>query len=222
LAHLDWNSVLLTLKVAGTSTALSAVLGVTLAYLLSRREFPGRDWLDAALALPLVLPPTVLGYYLLVALGRNGWLGEALREILGVTLVFTWQGAVAAAVVVSLPLVFQSARAAFDTVDRNFENAARTLGMNELAVFVRVSLPLAWRGIVAGAMLAFARGMGEFGATLMVAGNLPGRTQTLSLAVYEAVQAGDDARAGALVLTTSVLCAVILVVSGKVLKVSHG
>ena len=222
LAHLDWISVLLTLKVAGTSTVVSAALGVALAYLLSRREFPGRDWLDAAVALPLVLPPTVLGYYLLVALGRNSWLGGTLREVFGVTLVFTWQGAVAAAVVVSTPLVFKSARAAFDAVDRNLENAARTLGTNELAVFARVSLPLAWRGVAAGAMLAFARGMGEFGATLMIAGNLPGRTQTLSLAVYEAVQAGDDTRAASLVVLTSVLCVLILVLSGKMLRVGHG
>ncbi|HSH70549.1 MAG TPA: molybdate ABC transporter permease subunit, partial [Deferrisomatales bacterium] len=171
--------------------------------------------------LPLVLPPTVLGYYLLVVLGRNGWLGGALHKYMGVSLMFTWQGAVAAAAVISFPLVFKSARAAFDAVDRNYENAARTLGMTELMVFVRVSLPLAWKGIVAGVMLAFARGMGEFGATLMVAGNLPGKTQTLSLAVYEAVQAGDDARATALVLVTSTICAVILVASGKVLRGHH-
>ena len=153
---------------------------------------PGRAWTPLC-TLPLVLPPTVLGYYLIVLIGRQGWLGRWLQETWGISLIFTWQGAVLAAAVVSLPLVFKSARAAFEEVDPDLENAARTLGLSETAVFFRVSLPLAWRGILAGAMLAFARAMGEFGATLMVAGNLPGKTQTLSLAVYDAVQAGNDA-----------------------------
>ena len=139
-----------------------------------------------------MLPPTVLGYYLIVVIGRQGWLGRWLQKTWGISLIFTWQGAALAAAVVSFPLIFKSARAAFEEVDRNLENVARTLGLSEAAVFLRVSLPLALRGILAGAMLAFARAMGEFGATLMVAGNLPGKTQTLSLAVYSAVQAGND------------------------------
>ena len=174
--------------------------------------------MDALCTLPLVLPPTVLGYYLIVLFGRQGWLGRWLQETWGISLIFTWQGAVLAAAVVSLPLIFRSARAAFEEVDPNLENAARTLGLSEAGVFLRVSLPLAWRGILAGAMLAFARAMGEFGATLMVAGNLPGKTQTLSLAVYDAVQAGNDAQATILVIIISTVCVTILVVSGKALK----
>jgi len=208
----------LTLKVAGLATLFAMVLGVLAAYVLTRWTFPGRDWLDALLTLPLVLPPTVLGYYLLVLIGRNGFPGRWLYEHLGVTLMFTWQAAVIAATIVSFPLVFKSSRAALETVGRNYENAARTLGQGEWAVFLRVSLPLAYRGILAGTMLAFARAMGEFGATLMVAGNLPGRTQTLSLAVYSAVQAGNRELANTLVLVVSIVCAVILVMASKLLK----
>jgi molybdate transport system permease protein len=163
----------------------------------------------------------VLGYYLIVLLGRKGWLGQFLWESFGITLIFTWQGAVVASAVVSFPLVFKSARASFEAVDHNLEKAARTLGSSELSVFLRVSLPLAWRGILAGAMLAFARATGEFGATLMIAGNLPGKTQTLSLAVYAAVQAGNDNLATTLVLITSIVCVLVLVSSGKILKSSY-
>jgi molybdate transport system permease protein len=184
-------------------------------------RFPGKEWLDAILTLPLVLPPTVLGYYLIVLVGRRGWLGQFLWESFGISLMFTWQGAVIASAVVSFPLIFKSARASFESVDHNLEKAARTLGSSELAVFLRVSLPLAWRGMLAGAMLAFARAMGEFGATLMIAGNLPGKTQTLSLAVYDAVQAGKDNLATTLVLITSIVCVLVLVSSRKVLKSSY-
>lgn len=208
----------LTLRVASLATLTAFMAGVLLAFFIARSNFRGRGWLDAALALPLVLPPTVLGYYLIVLLGRNGWIGQWLMKTFNFSLIFTWQGAVLASAVVSLPLVFKSARAAFDSVDENFENAARTLGANELAVFIRVSFPLAWRGILAGTMLAFARAMGEFGATLMIAGNLPGKTQTLSIAVYEAVQAGNSMQANILVLITSSVCILILFCSGKLLQ----
>jgi molybdate transport system permease protein len=215
------NPLLLTLKVASLATLFSFVAGVALAKFMAHIRFPGKDWLDAVLTLPLVLPPTVLGYYLIVLLGRKGWLGQFLWESFGISLMFTWQGAVVASAVVSFPLVFKSARASFEAVDHNLEKAARTLGSSELVVFLRVSLPLAWRGMLAGAMLAFARAMGEFGATLMIAGNLPGKTQTLSLAVYAAVQAGNDALATALVLITSIVCVLVLVASGKILKSSY-
>jgi molybdate transport system permease protein len=141
-----------------------------------------------------------------------------LHDTFGVVLIFTWQGAVLASAVLACSLVFKSARAAFEGVDRQLENAARTLGSSELRVFLGVTLPLAWRGILAGTMLAFARAMGEFGATLMVAGNIPGKTQTLSLAVYDAVQAGQDDLANFLVVLTSVVCVLILVASGKLFK----
>lgn len=200
----------LTLRVATLATLIALIFGVLLAWIIHRFRFPGRDGLDALLTLPMVLPPTVLGYYLIVLVGRNGVLGRWLESTFGITLMFTWQGAVLAAAVVAFPLVFRATRAALENVGRNCEDAARTLGCSEWQVFLRISLPLARRGIMAGTMLAFARAMGEFGATLMVAGNLPGRTQTLSLAVYSAVQAGDDSLANQLVLLLSVVCVAIL------------
>lgn len=208
----------LTLKVAGWATLLATIAGVLIAYALARLRFPGREVLDAMMTLPMVMPPTVLGYYLLVLLGRRGPVGGWLEANFGITLVFTWQGAVIAAAVVALPLVYKAARAAFESVERQFEQAARVLGKSEISVFLQVTLPLAWRGILAGAMLAFARAMGEFGATLMVAGSLPGRTQTLSIAVYEAVQAGKDDVANFLVIVTSVVCIAILLASGRLLR----
>lgn len=212
------SPLLLTLKVASLATLWSLALGVAAAYVLSRWRFPGRDFVDAVCTLPIVMPPTVLGYYLLVFIGRRGVLGQWLQETFGISLMFTWQGATIAATVVAFPLVFKSARAALEGVGRQYENAARTLGQGELAVFVRVSLPLAFRGVLSGGMLAFARAMGEFGATLMVAGNLPGRTQTLSLAVYSAVQAGNDALANTLVLIISIVCVLILMTTSKLLQ----
>jgi molybdate transport system permease protein len=218
---MDLTPLWLTLKVAGVATMGTFVVGVNLAFLVARSKFWGREGLDALCTLPLVLPPTVLGYYLIVLIGRQGLLGRWLQETWGISLIFTWQGAALAAAVVSLPLIFKSARAAFEEVDHNLEDAARTLGLSEAAIFFRVSLPLAWRGILAGTMMAFARAMGEFGATLMVAGNLPGKTQTLSLAVYNAVQAGNDAQATILVVLISTVCLAILVVSGKALKAGY-
>ena len=212
------NPLLLTLKVAGLATLGALVIGVAAAYALARWDFFGRDFLDAVCTLPMVMPPTVLGYYLLVFIGRRGVIGVWLKETFGITLMFTWQGAVIAATVVAFPLVFKSARAALEGVGMQYENAARTLGLGEFAVFMRVSLPLAFRGVLSGGMLAFARAMGEFGATLMVAGNLPGRTQTLSLAVYSAVQAGNDGLANTLVLIISIVCVIILMTTSKLLQ----
>lgn len=205
----------LSLKVALWATAIDLVLGVGLGYLLARARFPGREVLDALLTLPMVMPPTVLGYYLLVLIGRNGPLGHWLQQTFGINLIFTWQGAVIAAAVVAFPLVLKGARSAFEAVDVQLEQAARVLGVPPLGVFLRVSLPLAWRGVLAGALLAFARSMGEFGATLMVAGSIPGKTQTLSIAVYEAVQAGQDDTANLLVLVTSATCIIVLVAASR-------
>ena len=210
----------LTLKVAGFATLLALLTGGLFGFLLARHSFWGRDVLDAIGTLPMVMPPTVLGYYLIVLIGRRGLIGGWLHEI-GIDLIFTWQGAVLASAVVAFPLVFKGARAAFEGVDSHLENAARTLGSSELRVFFRVTLPLAWRGILAGTMLAFARAMGEFGATLMVAGNIPGKTQTLSLAVYDAVQAGQDDLANFLVVITSIVCVLILVASGKLFRPAY-
>jgi len=205
----------LSLKVALWATGIDLVLGMAVGYLLARGRFPGRELLDALLTLPMVMPPTVLGYYLLVVIGRNGPLGAWLHDTLGINLIFTWQAAVIAAAVVAFPLVLKGARAAFETVDVQLEQAARVLGVSEFGVFLRVTLPLAWRGILAGTLLAFARSMGEFGATLMVAGSIPGKTQTLSIAVYEAVQAGQDDTANLLVLITSATCVLVLVLASR-------
>jgi molybdate transport system permease protein len=209
---------LLTLKVSSLATALATLPAVLLARFACVRKFPGRDMVDAVLTLPMVLPPTVLGYYIIVMLGRRGVIGSYLWDAFGISIMFTWQGAVLAASVVAFPLVYRSARAAFEGVDENLENAARTLGASETTIFFRVSLPLALRGLLAGVMLALARAMGEFGATLMVAGNLPGKTQTLSLAVYSATQAGNDTLANELVLLISVVCVALLMVVAKIIK----
>ena len=189
----------LTLKVSVTATFFSVIIGLGLAYLMARRGFWGKGVLDALIMQPLVIPPTVLGYYLLVLLGRSGPLGRFLEDTLGITLVFTWKGAVIAAFVASLPLFVRPARAAIEGVDRNLENAARLLGKTEWEVLKTITIPLAWRGIVAGSVMAFARATGEFGATLMVAGNIPGLTQTLPLAIYDAVQMGNTKMANILV-----------------------
>ncbi|MFA5521804.1 MAG: molybdate ABC transporter permease subunit [Castellaniella sp.] len=203
--HAWMMPLMLSLKVAAWATIIATVTGVTAAWFLSRWRSALADMVDAVLTLPLVLPPTVIGYYLLVLLGRRGWLGEYLAAW-GVELVFTWQGAVVAAAIVAFPLVLKGARAAFEEVDTHLEDAARLLGVSNWGVWCRVSLPLAARGILAGVLLAFARALGEFGATLMVAGSIPGRTQTLSIAIYEAVQQGEDATANFLVALASVTC----------------
>lgn len=221
---IEWTALLLSLKVAGWATLLNLVIGVSLGAAMSRWRFPGREVLDTMFTLPMVLPPTVLGYYLLVLVGRNGPLGAWLDEHLGINLIFTWQGAVIAAAIASFPLVFKPARAAFESVDPRLEQAARVLGIKDSGIFFRVTLPLAWRGILPGLLLAFARAMGEFGATLMVAGSIPGKTQTLSIAIYEAVQAGQDGRANFLVLVTSVICVVTLLLAGTLAsgRTAHG
>lgn len=209
---------LLSLQVAFIATLLTGVIGVALAAGIARWQSRWREWLDALFMLPLVLPPTVLGYYLIVLVGRNGAFGQWLEQTWDVVLIFSWQGAVLAASIVSLPLIYRTARAAFEEVNVSLENAGRSLGLSEWQVFWRISLPLAWRGIVAGLMLTFARAMGEFGATLMVAGNLPGKTQTLSVAVYDAVQAGNDAQAWGLTAIISVVCMAVLIISGQLLR----
>ena len=210
-----WSALSLSLQVAGWATLLNLVLGIGVGYLLARKRFVGRDLLDTVLTLPMVMPPTVLGYYLLVLLGRNGWLGQWLQDTWGINLIFSLQGAVIAATVVAFPLVFKPARAAFEAIDGQMEEAGRVLGVSEIGIFLRITLPLAWRGILAGVLLGFARALGEFGATLMVAGSIPGKTQTLSIAVYEAVQAGQDAVANTLVLITSLVCIVVLLGAGR-------
>ena len=215
---IHWAPLWLSLKVAGWSTIICAFVGTALGWFQARARYPGRELIDALLMLPMVLPPTVLGYYLLVLLGRRSPLGHWLHAQWGVQLIFTWQGAVVAAAVVALPLVYKAARLGFEAVPTDLENAGRALGLTPSAVFARITLPLAWKSIAAGCLLAFARAMGEFGATLMVAGNIPSQTQTLALAVYDAVQSGNDNLATTLVLLTSAACVAVLLAAGYLLR----
>jgi molybdate transport system permease protein len=195
----------LSLRVAAAATVLIVILGLPTALLLARCKFPGKGLLSGALVLPLVLPPTVVGYLLLQALGRRTWFGGWLEQHLGIVIVFHWWGAVVASAVAAFPLFLLPARGALESVDPALEDVARLLGRGELSVFWAVTLPLAWRGLAAGMILAFTRALGDFGATMMVAGNIPGLTQTAALAIYDAVQAGDSARAGWLAICVSLV-----------------
>jgi len=212
---MDWFPLWLSLRVAFLSTGIALLFGIGIAHTLANREFRGREILDAAVTLPLVLPPTVLGYYLLVLFGRNTILGRIYEWATGSPLVFTWQAAVVAALFHSAPLLIKSARAAFESVDRSYERAARTLGASEWRVFWRVTVPLARRSIVAAAALAFARALGDFGVTIMIAGNIPGRTQTVAVAIYDAVESGNGTAARTLVVTISLIAMAVLTVVNR-------
>ena len=201
VSEMNWNALVLSIEVTLVATLLLSVLGLALAFIVARYNFPGQAILETLINLPLVLPPTVLGYYLLLVLGRDG----PVVSMFGVNLLFTWPAAAIASAIMGLPLMFQASRAAIAAIDPAIENAARTLGSTEGEVFWRITLPLARRGIIAGLILGSARALGEFGATLMVAGNIPGRTQTLPLAIYDAVQNRDYAGANRMVLVMSVL-----------------
>jgi molybdate transport system permease protein len=205
----------LSIRVAVLATVLNALVGVPIAYLLARRRFPGRALVDLLTTLPLVLPPTVTGYYLIVLLGRRGWLGGPVFALTGWSVAFTWYAAVIAATVMALPLLVRTARAAIESVDHELEKAAYTLGRSEWRTALEVTLPLARNGIIAGLVLAFARALGEFGATLMLAGNIPGKTTTVPLAIYTAVQTGEMHEAVLLVLALTVLSCLVLVLAGR-------
>jgi molybdate transport system permease protein len=209
---LDFAPLWLSLRVSLLATLLVALIGIPLAWLLARRQFWGRELLNGLASLPLVLPPTVLGYYLLVVLGQQSPLGRWLNSV-GWPLVFTWRGAVVAAGVAAFPLLVLTARAGFESVDRRLEDMARTLGRSELDIFWRVTLPLAWPSLLAGAALTFARALGDFGATLMVAGNIPGRTQTAAIYIYDLLQANRRDEAGAMALVVTLLALLLFVVA---------
>ncbi len=218
LADFDATPLWLSLKVAGVATLLALGFGLALGWLFARRRFPGSGVAEAVCMLPLVLPPTVIGYGILVLMGRRSTLGGWLRDTFDYTVIFHWHGAVVASALVALPLVLKSAVAAFDGVDRQLEAAAATLGQSRWSTFVRVTLPLAWPGVLAGTLLAFARAMGEFGASLMVAGSIAGQTQTASMAIYDAAQAGQDRVAMTLVVAMSLLSVTLLVLSNRFLS----
>ena len=205
----------LSLVVALGATAVVGIAGTALGYVLARGRFRGRELLDSLLMMPLVLPPTVTGYYLIVLLGQQGFLGQTLDRQFGLRLTFNLAACIIAASVMALPLMVRAARVAFEELDPRHEIAAASLGLGPLAVLRRVSLPLARRGLWAGLVLSFARALGEFGATLMLAGNIPGRTQTLPLQIYEAVAAGEDRRATVLALLLTGVSLIVLLAAGR-------
>src|SRR4029450_11912043 len=210
-----FSALSLSVQVALAATLLNALFGIPIAYVPARRRFWGHGLLALLVPLPLVLPPTVTGYYLIVLLGRRGLLGKPIYEATGWSIAFTGYGGVGGATVMALPLLVRTARAAIESVDRDLERAAWTLGHSEWRTALEVTLPLARNGILAGLVLAFARALGEFGATLMLAGNIPGRTTTVPLAIYTATQTGEDAQALMLVGILTALSCVVIVAANR-------
>jgi molybdate transport system permease protein len=215
---MDWSALRLSLQVGVSSTALALVVGLPLAWLLARKRFRGRQLASALVLLPMLLPPTVLGYYLLQIVGRGSFVGGTLDDLFGFSPVFHWTGATLAAFVVSAPFLIRSAQAGFESVDRQLEEAARASGGSGLSVFLHVTVPLAWPSLAAGVAMALARAMGEFGATLLVAGSVPGQTRTMPIAIYEAVLAGRTDDAQVLALTLSLVTMGIIVAIGTLTK----
>jgi len=197
------------------ATFFVVLVGTGMAYLLARKNFKGKEILDILLTLPLVLPPTVIGYYLIILTGRNGLLGSFVYRWTGWSIVFTWYAAVLASFVVSLPLMIKTTRAAIESVDKSLINASYTLGHSELTTAIKVILPLSKKGIIAGTVLAFARAMGEFGATLMVAGNIPGKTNTMPLAIYTSASSGEWANANLLVVFFTLISGLFIYIANK-------
>jgi len=216
----DLFPIWLSLRVAVMATCLTLMLGIPLAWFLARTRFRGRELLEGLVVLPLVLPPTVLGYYLLVVIGARGPIGRLLGG-LGIELAFTWRAAVLAACVGSIALLVKAVQAGFETVDRRLEDAARTLGRSEWRIFWSITLPLAFRSIVAGTVLAFCRALGDFGITLMVAGSIPGRTQTLPLAIYDRVQAFQMEEANLLSAIAVGIMLVLVLGVGRLARVRY-
>jgi molybdate transport system permease protein len=217
---MEWDPLLLSFKVATIATILATVAGVGLATLLTKK-FPGRDLIDVILTTPMVLPPTVLGYYVLVVLGRRSAIGQAYEDLTGSSIVFTQKGAVIAAAIGALPLIVKAARAALEGVDPSLMRAARTLGADKVRAFFTVQLPLAAPGVLAGVMLGFARALGDFGVTLMVAGDIPGETQTASLAIYDAIQGNRQSDAAGMIAVLSAFAIVTLYLVNKLTRKPH-
>lgn len=211
---------LLSMKIAGLATVAALVLGTPIAWMLARGRFPGRAVLEAIVMIPLILPPTVTGYYLLLLIGRQGLLGRLMGQWLNIGIIFTWKAAVLASTIAALPLFIKATQGAFEGIDRRIEDAGRTF-KPVLIVLCTITLPLAWRGILAGSILAFARAMGEFGITLMIAGSIPGRTQTLALAIYDAVQANQPQEANAMSIMATAAVLLILALVGRMTKVRY-
>jgi molybdate transport system permease protein len=211
-------SLRLSLQVAAVATFFVVLAGICIAYFLARKDFKGKELIDILFTLPLVLPPTVTGYYLIIIFGRNGYIGKLIYEWTGWTIMFTWYAAVLASFVVALPLMIKTARAAIESVDKNLINASYTLGHSEFETTLKVILPLAKRGVIAGVVLSFARAMGEFGATLMIAGNIPGKTDTMPIAIYSLAGSGEWSKAHAMVFLLTVMSGMFLYFANKYSK----
>jgi len=206
----------ITLWIAVISSLLVLCSGVIVAYIFARRDFRGKEIAELFVTLPLVLPPTVIGYLLVILVGKNGFLGQLIFNVLGTGILFTWQATVIAAYTVSLPLMVRTAKVAIEAVDKELEYAAYILGRSELETALLITLPLAKRGILAGFLLSFARAVGEFGATLMLAGNIPGKTNTMSISIYSAFQAGNNELANILVLVLIVMSLLSIALTGRI------
>jgi molybdate transport system permease protein len=213
---MDYFPLVLSLWVSVLATSIIAVFGTLIAYVLARKRFFGRTMLDAFTTLPMILPPTVTGYYLIILLGKNGIIGNYIYKLTGWSVMFTWQAAVIAATVVAIPIMIKSAKAAIESVDIEYEKAAFTLGKSEIETFFLVTLPLAKKGLIAGLVLSFARALGEFGATIMIAGNIPGKTSTMPLAIYRAFQSGDDQLATTLVILLTVVSIAVIYITTRI------
>ncbi|MGI6727750.1 MAG: molybdate ABC transporter permease subunit [Anaerovoracaceae bacterium] len=212
------NPIILSLRIAIIATIFSLILGVTFAYFINKKKIPGKNIWETLITLPMILPPSVMGYLLLIAFGKRGFIGSLLLETFNIQIVFTWIGAVIASCVVSLPLMYQSVKSAFVSADPIYERAAQTLGSSEWKIFRTVTFPIALPGVVSGIALSFARAVGEFGATLMIAGNIPGKTQTIPTAIYFAVESGDNKTANMLVLIMTIFSFVLILVLNTWLK----
>jgi molybdate transport system permease protein len=211
-----WFPLSITLWIAAASSFLVLCSGVVIAYIFARRDFRGKELAELFVTLPLILPPTVIGYLLVILVGKNGFFGQLIYNVLGTGILFTWQAAVIAAYTVSLPLMVKTAQAAIEAVDKELEYAAYILGRTEIETALLITLPLAKRGILAGLVLSFARAVGEFGATLMLAGNIPGKTNTMSISIYSAFQAGNNELANILVLVLILISLLSIALTGKI------
>ena len=211
-------SLRLSLQVAVLATVMMVLFGIPVSYLLARREFRGREVIDMLLTLPLVLPPTVTGYYLIILFGRSGYIGKILYQWTGWSIMFTWYAAALAAFVVAIPLLIKTARAAIESVDINIIQPSYALGLSAFQTAVYIVLPLARKGILAGVILSFARALGEFGATLMIAGNIPGKTNTMPLAIYSSAGSGDWSKANMMVISLTALSGIALYLANKYSK----
>lgn len=210
-----WTPIRLSVQIALLSSVVVVLLGIAAAWWMSRRSFKGKTLLETAFMLPLVLPPTVIGFLLLVILGRKSWFGQFIEWLFAAPVIFSWWAAVIASIVVAFPLVYQTMKVGFSSVDKDLEAASRSIGASEWQVFLYITLPLTYRSLVSAYILGFARGLGEFGATLMIAGNIPGKTQTIPTAIYVAVDAGDTAMAWAWTGSIIVISFIMLLLTGR-------